>query len=194
MVWLNLSEILRIHAKNYPGKVALKDWYGKSRTYADLDSRTNRLANSLLRIGLQKGDRLAVMLYNCVEFVEVCCACAKIGVVIVTVNWRFIGREVEFVVNDSDAKAIILDEEFIDCVNSARSKLRNIGEKGFILVGKATPPGFVKYRSFIEGSSTKYPQVKVDIRHMVSDLHFRNNRNTKRCHSLPRVIFGFLSD
>ncbi|MFB0514667.1 MAG: AMP-binding protein, partial [Candidatus Bathyarchaeia archaeon] len=85
MVWLNLGEILRIHAKNYTEKIAVKDWHGETRTYPELDSRTSRLANSLLSMGLRKGDRLAVMLYNCVEFVEVCCACAKIGVVVVTV-------------------------------------------------------------------------------------------------------------
>jgi len=113
MVRLNLGEILRVHAKNHPEKVAVKDWHGKTRTYPELDSRTNRLANSLLGMGLRKGDRLAVMLYNCIEFVEVCCACAKIGVVIVTVNWRFIGKEVEYVVNNSDAKAAIVGEEFM---------------------------------------------------------------------------------
>jgi len=164
LVWLNLGEILRVHAKSFSQKSAVMDWRGETRTYSELDSRTNMLANSLLGMGLRKGDRLAVMLYNCVEFVEICCACAKIGVVVVTVNWRFIGREVEFVLNDSDAKVLILDEEFIDCVNSVRSNLQNISEEGFILVGQATPPGFIKYRSLVEGSSNSKTQVKVDIK------------------------------
>ena len=120
MVWLNLGEILRVHARNHPVKIAVKDWHGKARTYRELDSRTNRLANGLLSMGLREGDRVAVMLYNCVEFVEVCCACAKIGVVVVTVNWRFLGREVEYVVNNSDARAMIVGEEFVEVVDSVR--------------------------------------------------------------------------
>lgn len=162
MAWLNLGEILRIHAKNYPEKQAVKDWRGESRTYADLDSRTNRLANSLLNMGLHKGDRLAVMLYNGVEFVEVCCACAKIGVVVVTVNWRFIDKEVEFVVNNSDARAFILDEEFVNCVSSIRQNLRNVGKESFIVVGQAAPAGYINYENLVEGSPNSRTHVDVD--------------------------------
>ena len=162
MVWLNLGEILRVHAKNYPDKMAVKTWRGETRTYAELDSRTNKLANSLLSMGLRKGDRLAVMLYNCVESIEIFCACAKIGVVVVTVNWRFVSREVEFVVNNSDAKAIVLDEEFIDCVNLARPNLRNIGEESFIVVGRVTPEGYSNYETLAEGSPDSRTQMKVD--------------------------------
>jgi len=162
MVWLNLGKILRIHAKNYPEKEAVKDWRGKSRTYADLDSRTNRLANSLLSMGFQKGDRLAVMLYNGVEFVEICCACAKIGVVVVTVNWRFIGKEVEFIVNNSGARALIFDEEFLDCVNSIRQNLRNVGKESFVIVGQAAPAEYTNYKNVVEGSPNSRIPSNVD--------------------------------
>jgi len=162
MMWLNLGEILRVHAKNYPEKIAVRDWHGKTRTYPKLDLRTNRLANSLLGMGLHKGDRLAVMLYNCVEFVEVCCACAKIGVVVVTVNWRFVDKDIEYVVNNSDAKAMIVGEEFVDVINSVRQNLRNIDEESFIVVGRATPEGYINYEDLVEGSPDTKPHVKVD--------------------------------
>ncbi len=161
-MWLNLGEILRIHSKNYTEKIAVKDWHGKTRTYAELDSRTNRLANSLLSMGLRKGDRLAVMLYNCVEFVEICCACAKIGVIVVTVNWRFLGREIEYVVNNSDARAMIVDEEFVDVINSVRPNLRNVGEERFVVVGRAAPEGVVNYEDLVEGSPDDKPHVEVN--------------------------------
>ncbi|MFQ6065610.1 MAG: class I adenylate-forming enzyme family protein, partial [Candidatus Bathyarchaeia archaeon] len=162
MVWLNLGQILRVHAKNYPEKIAVKDWRGQTRTYMELDSWTNRLANSLLGMGLRKGDRVAVMLYNCVEFVEVCCACAKIGVVVVTVNWRFLGKEVEYVVNNSDARVMIVDEEFVDLINSVRSNLRNVGEESFIVVSRTAPEGYINYENLVEGSPDSQPDVKID--------------------------------
>ena len=160
MTWLNLGEILRVHAKNYPHKMAVKDWRGATRTYAELDLRTNRLASSLLSMGLRKGDRLAVMLYNCVEFVEICCACAKIGVVVVTVNWRFVDKEVKFVVNNSDDRAIVLEEEFVDCVNSVRPNLQNIDES-FIVVGGAAE-GYISYEQLAESPPDSQTHITVD--------------------------------
>ncbi|MDH5782531.1 MAG: AMP-binding protein, partial [Candidatus Bathyarchaeota archaeon] len=159
-----MGQILRVHAKNYPEKIAVKDWHGETRTYLELESRTNRLANSLLSMGLRKGDRLAVMLYNCVEFVEVCCACAKIGVVVVTVNWRFLGKEVEYVVNNSDAKAMIVGEEFVYVVSSVRPRLRNIKGQSFVVVGRAAPDGYIDYENLVEGSPDSRPHVGVDSR------------------------------
>jgi len=167
MVWLNLGEILRTHAKSYADKVAVKDWRGRAETYSELDSRTNRLANGLLTIGLCRGDRLAVMLYNCVEFVEVCCACAKIGVVVVTVNWRSIGKEIEYVLNDSDAKAMVVGEEFVDAVNSVRADLQRI--RSFIVVGQEAPKGYMNFENLISSS----PDAKTNVRVSSKDTWFQ---------------------
>jgi len=204
-MWLNLGEILRIHAKKFPEKIAVKDWRGKTKTYSELDLRTNRLANSLLSTGLRKGDRLAVMLYNCVEFVEVCCACAKIGVVVVTVNWRFVGQEVEYVVNNSDARAMMLDEEFFECVSSVRSNLQNISEESFIVVGKTAPEGYINYEKFIEGSPDNKPYVKVDSKNTWFQIYTSGTTGTPkgvvRSHEsyisfflINAVEFGFSQD
>ncbi len=163
-MWLNLGKILKVHAKNHPEKIAVKDWHEKTRTYPELDLRTNRLANGLLGMGLRKGDRLAVMLYNCMEFVEVCCACAKIGVVVVTVNWRFVDKEIEYVVNNSDARAMIVDEEFVDAINLVRPNLQKIGSENFIVVSRVAPEGYINYENLVEGSLDSQPDVKVDSR------------------------------
>jgi len=162
MVWLNLGQILRVHARNFPEKIAVKDWRGEARTYAKLDSRANKLANSLLKMGLHKGDRVAVMLYNCAAFVEICCACAKIGVVVVTVNWRYIGREIEYVANNSDARAMIVGEEFAEVVNLVRPNLRNIGKGRFAMVGHgAAPKGYIPYENLVESSPEGEPDIEV---------------------------------
>ena len=55
MAWLNLGEILDIHAKKHPMKLAVKDWCDKARAYSELNIRTNKLANGLLNMGLRKG-------------------------------------------------------------------------------------------------------------------------------------------
>ena len=162
MVMLNMGEILRVHAMKHPRKMALKDWRGKTLTYLELEARTNRLANGLLDVGLRKGDRVAVLLYNCAEFIEIYCALAKIGVVAVPVNWRFVGREIEYVVNHSDSKAIILYEDFVDVINSVRSSFKKVEDENYIVVGRTAPEGYANYGRLIAKSSDRVPEVKVD--------------------------------
>jgi len=161
MTWLNMGQILRVHAKNYPSKVALKDWRWKALTYPELESRTNRLANGLLRLGLHKGDRVAVMLYNCAEFVEVDCAFAKAGLVVVPINWRYVEKEIEYVVDNSDAKALIVGEDFIDCIDRIRGGFKKIGKGNYVSVGSKKLEGYVDYESLIAKSSDTSPNIKV---------------------------------
>jgi len=131
-------------------------------TYPELESRTNRLANGLLKLGLNKGDRVAVMLYNCAEFVEVDCACAKAGLVGVPVNWRYVDREVAYVVDNSDAKALIVGEDFIDCIDRVRAGFEKIGGDNYVSVGSRRFNGYVDYESLIAESPDTVPNVQVE--------------------------------
>ncbi len=102
MSWLTIGEAVKVNARKYPTKLAFKDEKG-ALTFRQLDERTNRLANALLALGLRKGDKLSVVLQNCIEFAEVYLAGAKAGIVVVPVNWRLTPQEAEYVVNNSDA-------------------------------------------------------------------------------------------
>jgi acyl-CoA synthetase (AMP-forming)/AMP-acid ligase II len=72
-------------------------------SYADLDRRTNQLAHALLELGVRRGDRVSVLLANCVEFVEVHAACAKLGAIMVPVNTRLAAPEVGYILADAGA-------------------------------------------------------------------------------------------
>jgi len=162
MVWLNMGQILRVHAKNYPNKVGLKDWRGKALTYPELESRTNRLANGLLRMGLRKGDRIAVMLYNCTEFIEVDCAFAKAGLVVVPINWRYVEKEIEYVVDNSDAKAMIVGEDFIDCIDRIRGGFKRIDAGRYVSVASKRFEGYVDYEQLVASSADTTPNMEVE--------------------------------
>jgi len=162
MAWLNLGQILRVHAKNFSNKPAVKDWCGKALTYAELESRTNRLANGLLKMGLRKGDRVAVMLYNSVEFVEIDCASAKAGLVVVPVSWRYVPKEVAYVVDNSDAKAVIAGEEFIDCIESIRETFTQRHANRYISVSSRKFEGYINYEALITESPDTQPDVQVE--------------------------------
>ena len=76
--WLNLGQNLRVNAKKFPDTVAFKE-RERAFTYPEANRRINRLAHGLRSLGLRKGDKVAVLLENCIEIVEVYLATAKTG-------------------------------------------------------------------------------------------------------------------
>ncbi|MBA4358581.1 MAG: hypothetical protein C0405_12745, partial [Desulfovibrio sp.] len=91
-----------------PDKEALVD-RDRRLTYAQLNQRVNGLAQGLADLGLKQGDRLAMLSMNRAEFVEVMMACAKLGLILVPLNWRLTASELGFIIGDSGAKALIFD-------------------------------------------------------------------------------------
>ena len=154
--WLNLGQVLKVNAKKFPNTIALKD-NKRSFTYPELNKRVNKLSHSLLSIGLKKGDKVAVLLENCIEIVEAYLATAKTGLVIVPVNFHLVGRKMEYIVNNSDARAFIVHEEFTSTVDSIKSNLKNIALDRYIVVGEKKE-GYQEYEMFIQEA----PESEVD--------------------------------
>jgi len=158
--WLNLGQVLKVNAKKFPQAVALKD-RGRQLAYAELNGRVNKLAHSLLHLGLVKGDKVAVMLENCIEIVEVYLATAKTGLVIVPINFRLTGPDVAYIVNHSDARALIAQDEFAPCVDAIRAELKQIRGDRYIVVGQEIS-GYQEYESLIRQASESEPQAEVN--------------------------------
>ena len=85
-------------------------------TFAQLNARSNRFANALLAAGVTKGERVGLLLMNSAEFVEAYFALAKIGAVIVPLNWRLVADELEFILKDSGTRRLVFGDEFVDTV------------------------------------------------------------------------------
>jgi acyl-CoA synthetase (AMP-forming)/AMP-acid ligase II len=81
-------------------------------TFTQLNQRSNRIANALLARGVKPGDRVATLLKNGIEFIETYYAVAKIGAVMVPVNWRLVANEIAYIVGDSGAATLIYDADF----------------------------------------------------------------------------------
>ncbi len=157
--WLNLGQNLKINAKKFPNTVMLKDSQ-RSFTYPEVNRRVNKLAHSLLSLGLTKGDKVAVLLENSIEIVEVFLATAKTGIIIVPINFRLVSAEVEYIVANSDAKAMIVHDEFTSTVDPIKAKLNNIGPDNYIAVGQAVD-GYRSYDAFIENAADNEPEIEV---------------------------------
>jgi acyl-CoA synthetase (AMP-forming)/AMP-acid ligase II len=158
--WLNLGQVLKVNAKKFAHTVALKD-KDRQVTYAELNRRANKLAHSLLNLGLIKGDKIAVLLENSIEIVEVYLATAKTGLVIVPVNFRLTSSEVADIVNNSDAQALIVHGEFTRCVDAIRPELKHMGADRYIVVGQEID-GYGEYEGFIRQAPENEPRVQVN--------------------------------
>ncbi len=85
--WMTAKDVLRVNAFKWPNKIGIKDLY-KSYTFKEWNERSCRLANALADMGMKKGDRFAVLAYNCVEWMEIYAAAAKGGFICVPLMFR----------------------------------------------------------------------------------------------------------
>ena len=95
---------------------------GRRFTYAELNARANRAADVFRGLGVRPGERVALLLMNGAEFVESFFALAKIGAVIVPLNWRLVPDELAFILKDSGARVLVYDGEFQKCVRDLHQR------------------------------------------------------------------------
>ncbi|MDX2342545.1 MAG: AMP-binding protein, partial [Acidimicrobiia bacterium] len=103
------------HADLSPDKTALID-EGRDLTlsYADLDDQSRRLAAWLARNGVGAGDRVAFLAGNTTDVFEALFACAKLGAILVPLNWRLAVPELQFIVDDCRPQVLIFQEPFAE--------------------------------------------------------------------------------
>src|SRR4051812_21443671 len=99
--------MITVGARRSPGRNAIKDRSGRSRSYAALDERTTRLANGLLGQGLDRGDRVAAWMEDTIEYVELYLGAAKAGLVVVPINARFMPDEALHQLTDASARVLV---------------------------------------------------------------------------------------
>jgi long-chain acyl-CoA synthetase len=112
-----IAGMIRCHAQERPDHIALK-WDGGSSTYAQLHQRSSRLAQAFSASGVRPRDRVAVLDYNGPAHVEVMVAAAKLRAVAVSLNFRLSAPELLTIVNDSQARVLVVGAPFKDVVDS----------------------------------------------------------------------------
>ncbi len=155
---MNVGSLLTMQANKFPDRTALI--YENNRfTYRQFNQRSNQIANALLRFGLQKGDRVATLLFNSLELVEVFMGAAKVGVVFTPINFRLAAEEVIHLVNHSDARIFVLGEDFFPLAGNILPQLAKVQQ--VISVGKAPLPQAIDYESLLQGSGDDEPRIAV---------------------------------
>jgi len=139
-----IKDIIKRNTDLYPDKTAFM-FEGKQYTFKQVNNRINRLIHALKSMGVKKGDHVGILAYNCSQYFEVF-ALAKAGIVVVPLNFRSVGPELEFLINNSEITTLIVEKEFIDIVNSIRAKIDRV--KNYVCLD-ANVPDMKSYEKLI---------------------------------------------
>ncbi|MDN3016280.1 long-chain-fatty-acid--CoA ligase [Paenibacillus sp. BSR1-1] len=122
---LNLNENLKNSAARFPNHTAYTYLY-ESTTYAELDKVVDSAASGLSAEGIRKGDRVALMLGNCSEFVIAYYGILRAGAVVVPINPAYTSGEISYILSNSQAKALIAHSFLEQKISPLREKLENL--------------------------------------------------------------------
>src|SRR5512141_3163230 len=151
-----LKELLNHHANAYATKPA---FIGPNyrHTFREVNERINRLNNGLALLGVKKGDRVGVLAYNCPQVFEVF-GLAKAGRVAVPLNFRSVGREMAYLIQNSGIHSLIVEREFVPLVESIRAEIPQVRN---LICLDASVPGMLNYEELISQASAAEPEDEV---------------------------------
>ena len=154
--------------ETYADKVAV-EFNDKKITFDELNKNSNRIANALKDIGVSKGDRVALYLANNLELIYFFTGILKNGSVVVPMNNSFKEKEVEYLLNDSGAKAILTDSKTFPIIKNTIKELNGLK---YIIINnsknndqnsneKSNSIEIMEYNEFIKNASDSNPNVEV---------------------------------
>lgn len=161
---MTIGNLFEKHARFFPDRTVQVFEDGRRQSYRELDERANKLANGLLSLGLKKGDHLAILAMNCMEYMEYQLATAKIGIVSVLIN-NFLPKDrIAGMLHFSDSKAVIFEEQYLETVEYARDQAKELTR--LIMIDRANAEkrkDVHDYEDIIGKSSGAKPAVDVKI-------------------------------
>jgi fatty-acyl-CoA synthase len=156
----HIGDVLGMYSRMFPDKIGARD-LERAMTFREWNNRSCRLANALASIGLSKGDRICILAYNCVEWMEIYAATAMAGLVAVPINFRLVGPEIEYIVKNCEARALIVQDELLDAVEAVRANLPIPTDNFIIFGGSRRFAGYLAYEELIAKASDGRPCVTV---------------------------------
>jgi crotonobetaine/carnitine-CoA ligase len=167
---LVLGDLIRQRAKMLGAKIFLR-FKEQTYTYDQIDRLSNRCANAYLLLGIEKNDKVSIMLPNCPEFIHLWFGAAKIGAVEVPINISYKGEFLRHIIDQSDSKVLVIAQEFLERVQLIQDDLKKL--RHIIVLGKMPKQGInglqipvMTYEEFFEAS-----EAPVDTEIAPSDPH-----------------------
>ncbi len=149
----DVGSIVRDNARKQPNAVSLV-LGDRTLTWSQLLSRSSQVAQGLIRAGVKAQDRVAFLDKNGIEHFEVFYGCALLNAVSVDVNWRLAAPEVAYIVNDSQAKVLIVGQEFVAILDTIVKDLTNVST--IVVIGGH--PSHNDYERWVSAQSAVDPK------------------------------------
>ena len=153
---LTIGGILEQTARRFPDKTALV-FDGKRYSYRELDEQSNRLAHGLIGLAAARGAKAALLSRNCAEWVIAHFAVAKSGATLVPVNFLLVEREIEYVLDDSQAQLLLVSAEFLDLAMALRTRLPRLDD--IILLDGPAPAQCLALSDLMAPEAAQAPRV-----------------------------------
>ncbi len=180
----NITEILERNAREWPTDVALVeinpqelenrhttwreysliesspvDKFRSELTWAEFDEKANRFANLLLLRGYKKGDKIAILLMNCLEWLPVYFGVLKAGCMAVPLNFRYTADEIRYCLDLADADALVFGPEFTGRVEQVVDRVPRVRSR--IYVGDDCPSFAESYKTLVAAAKTSNPCIRM---------------------------------
>lgn len=161
MTIATLADIIRTNAASQPNK-AMLTLGDETKTYAEVHARAGQVAHALVEAGIDEADRVAFLDKNSIEYFEVLFGGALINSVNVAVNWRLAAPEMAYIINDTDAKVLVIHSDFAEQLATMRDQLATV--ETVVLMGDPAlvTDGDIAYEDWIAGKPTDDPGIEAD--------------------------------
>lgn len=153
------GQMLTTQARLQPDRLGARD-LERAMTYRQWNDRSCKLANALLGLGLAKGERVAVLAYNRVEWAEIYGAVAKAGLIAVPINFRLTAPEALYICRNCSIAAMVAEAALAGVVEEIRESLE-LDEARFILIGDAPRAGWSPYEALLSGATATEPAISI---------------------------------
>ena len=168
-----LQTLLEASAKNYPQKTAI-ECGEREITYAQLDAFSNQFTHAITKLGVAKGDRVAVFLPNIPQFVIAYFGALKAGAVVTAISPLHREREVEYQLADSGAETIVVMDSLLPIVEKVRgkTKLRNVIVTGLGFESSTAPQGVLSFEKLLNENLNTPIKVNIDAHEDLAALQY----------------------
>lgn len=134
--------------------------YRRDMTWKVFDEKANRMANLLLKRGIKKGDKVAILLMNCLEWLPIYFGILKTGAIAVPLNFRYSAEEIKYCLDLSDTMALIFGPEFIGRMETIYDQIPNV--KILFYAGEGRPSFAESYDRLTANCSSEDPKIELN--------------------------------
>lgn len=156
---LTMGSIIRRSAQTYPNRTALI-FNDERCSFKEYNERVNRAAHTLSALNVNKGQHVAILGKNSIQYLELCHGAGKIGAVFGTINWRLAPEEIAFIVQDADNILLFVEAGFQDL--AARFIDRIPGVRIVVYGGPVTLENAQSYEALTQSASSEEPEIEVN--------------------------------